>query len=78
MYINTKTELLKILKTSGTRALIVLNSNRQVEIKKSSLIVQLEYELRESPDDDAIRNGQGQIDPVYYFPESKEVKIFDI
>lgn len=78
MEIHTKTELLIVLKTSGTKALIVLNTNRQLEIKKSSLIAQLEYEIKDNPDDVIIRNGNGQIDPVYYFPETKEVKIFDI
>ena len=74
MYVvNTKQELVKILKITGVKVFVDLNSDRCVEVKKVGLLDQLEYEIKYYNEEDNILKAT-----VFDNPESVEVEIFDL
>ena len=86
MYVvNTKQELVKILKITGVKVFVAFNSNRCVEVfvdlnsdrcvevKKVGLLDQLEYEIKYYNEEDNTLKAT-----VFYNPESGEVEIFDL
>ena len=73
MEVHTKAKLVKILKLSGIKLFVVMNTNRHLEIKKGDLILQLEREIKNLPADNRLDDGS-----AFYNSETSEVKIFNI
>lgn len=76
MEVHSKEKLVKILKMKGVKVYVLLNTNstnRNLEIKKSGLIDQLEWEIKNIPSERLLSDFS-----AFYNAETDEVKIREV